>query len=139
MARCRCAGDICTCGVTAGPGVVVDGSGGFNDPYVVSVDPSALIHFVAGPDVNFTITGSGTAEDPLLVTADIICINCADSATAVVGQVLTWDLSGRYVPKNVGVSPGTIITGAGLAGDGTALTPLHVVHPTYASLKGLLT
>jgi len=138
MARCRCSGDICTCGIEGGTGVVVEGSGGFNDPYVISVPIPTLITFEPGDDVAFTVTGAGTEISPLVVSAEVNCLNCADATTAAVGDVLTMNASGQWVPGPPNqVAPGAIHTGAGLVGDGSPGAPIRIDVCTYGDLKAL--
>jgi len=138
MARCRCAGDICTCGIQAGSGVVIEGSGGFNDPYVISIPFPSLVTFTDSPDIDFTVSGAGTEDQPLVVTAEMKCLNCADTASGDVGDVLTLNGSGQWVPGPPNqVAPGAIAIGTGLSGDGTPGAPLRLDVCTYGELKAL--
>ena len=75
MPRCSCAGSTCGCKVEApaGSGVYVEGNGSAAAPYQISaevdaVDASVII-FSDSPTVDFTVTGSGTKADPLVVSA----------------------------------------------------------------------
>lgn len=136
MARCRCAGDICTCAIEAGSGVIISGSGGVNDPFVIALpDMGTLITFGPSDDIAFTVSGSGTAADPLVVNADVKCVNCA--LPGAVGDVLTRDATGQYVPLPVGVPAGTIFVGEGINGNGTVGAPLRTLFATYGALKAV--
>lgn len=48
--RCSCAGSSCSCSITAGPGVKVDGTGSAANPFIVSLAPSpaGIIQDAAG-------------------------------------------------------------------------------------------
>ncbi|MFI2434632.1 hypothetical protein [Streptomyces sp. NPDC018693] len=75
MANC-CGATRCTCRVTAGPGVTVDGNGSPGAPYVISSnggtsEPTA-IEAVDTPSVDVTVGGTGTAADPYEVSAAVI-------------------------------------------------------------------
>lgn len=49
MARCQCAGSSCSCLITAGPGVTVQGVGSADQPYVVGLSTNFYqIAFAAG-------------------------------------------------------------------------------------------
>ncbi|WP_086778052.1 hypothetical protein [Streptomyces griseus] len=66
----------CDCIVTAGPGVTVDGDGSTTAPYVIGApggggEPT-VIEAVDTPTVDTTITGTGTAADPIRVSAAVI-------------------------------------------------------------------
>jgi hypothetical protein len=135
VARCRCAGDICTCAIEAGAGIGITGSGGFNDPYVISAPVGSLITFASSGDVTFSVSGAGTGTSPLVITADVRCIDCA--ATGNPGDVLSRDASGQYVPLPVGVPAGTIFVGSGLVGDGSGGAPLRVDVCTYGDLLNI--
>jgi hypothetical protein len=73
MANC-CGAPRCTCAVTAGPGVTVDGNGSPTTPYVISADSAAPtpLGVTDTPTVDLTLEGTGTAADPYNVHADVI-------------------------------------------------------------------
>lgn len=71
MARCGC-GASCSCLITAGSGVQVDGIGTVENPYVISSDASELldrIEFVDSSTIDFSASGVGTLLQPMQVTA----------------------------------------------------------------------
>ncbi|MFJ3249046.1 hypothetical protein [Streptomyces sp. NPDC086782] len=75
MSDCGCS-RRCTCSVTAGSGVTVEGRGSKTNPYVISAgggaaEPTAL-SVTDTPTVDLTLTGTGTTADPYNVTADVI-------------------------------------------------------------------
>lgn len=119
LARCGCGSSQCTCSVTAGPGVTVDGNGSPASPFVISAEPAE----VACEDVRPCLSaGPGVAYDP---------------ATGVIGTRLSTDAGnnlivggddGLFVPATAG---GTVATGCGLAGDGSAGTPLTAATGTW--------
>jgi len=72
MATC-CGARRCTCTITAGPGVTVDGNGSSTSPYVISAGaatPTAL-QALDTPTVDTTVTGNGTAATPYQVSAAV--------------------------------------------------------------------
>lgn len=68
MARCGCAGDSCSCLVVAGRGARVTGKGTVNDPYIIDAYPMSLTVVDSG-SVDLTLTGSGLAGDPWVISA----------------------------------------------------------------------
>ncbi|MGW3984419.1 hypothetical protein [Streptomyces mirabilis] len=72
MANC-CNAQRCTCRVTAGPGITVDGNGSPAAPYVISSGASGVA--LKGTDttsIDVTVSGSGTAADPYDVSTAVI-------------------------------------------------------------------
>lgn len=75
MPRCSCAGSTCSCKVEAqaGSGIYVTGNGSAAAPYEFSAEvdavDSSVIVFSDSPTIDWTITGSGTKADPLVVSA----------------------------------------------------------------------
>lgn len=67
-----CTGSGCACIVEAGAGIAVTGSGTPTDPYVIVstvVDLSQFLRVVDTTSINLTLTGTGTADDPLTLRA----------------------------------------------------------------------
>lgn len=71
MAKCGCAGGTCSCAITAGTNVSVTGTGSTTNPYVVSSTGTALT-VQDSSTIDLTLTGEGTAVNPLLLRADYI-------------------------------------------------------------------
>ncbi|MFD3612386.1 hypothetical protein ACFWXA_30830 [Streptomyces atroolivaceus] len=72
MASC-CGTSRCTCRVTAGPGITVDGNGSAADPYIVSGGGGTTALAVTdSASVDLGLSGTGAAGDPYTVTADAI-------------------------------------------------------------------
>jgi hypothetical protein len=74
MAKC-CGSRGCTCTITAGPGVTVDGNGSPTNPYVISSAGAAtptVVQAADTPTVDVTVTGTGSAADPYQVAAAVI-------------------------------------------------------------------
>ncbi|MGW4173786.1 hypothetical protein ACWEGX_43660 [Streptomyces chartreusis] len=66
MASC-CATPRCTCRVTAGPGITVDGNGSTAAPYVISSDGGTTAVEAADTQTannTVTVTGTGSSGDP---------------------------------------------------------------------------
>ncbi|MEW2066642.1 hypothetical protein [Streptomyces sp. NPDC007346] len=71
MATC-CQRARCSCTVTAGPGVTVEGDGSSSTPYVISGESTPTALGVTDTDtVDLTLTGDGTAGAPYNVAADV--------------------------------------------------------------------
>jgi hypothetical protein len=74
MANC-CGAARCTCRVTAGPGITVEGNGSPGAPYVISGGGGGGATVVTAgdtPTADNTVTGSGAGGDPYVVTTDVI-------------------------------------------------------------------
>jgi hypothetical protein len=74
MAKC-CGAPSCSCTVTAGPGITVDGNGAPSTPYVISSNAAATptaVEVTDTPTVDLSLTGTGTAADPYDVSAAVI-------------------------------------------------------------------
>ncbi|NEA39274.1 hypothetical protein [Streptomyces sp. SID11385] len=74
MPKCCSSRAGCSCVVTAGPGVTVDGTGSTAAPYVVSTDAGTPTP-VQGQDtatVHTSVGGAGTEAAPYVVSADVI-------------------------------------------------------------------
>ncbi|MER5699223.1 hypothetical protein ACWDBO_25550 [Streptomyces mirabilis] len=73
MAKC-CGVSGCSCRVTAGPGVTVDGNGSAANPYVVSASGggTTALEVTDSPSVDLTLAGTGAPADPYQVSATVI-------------------------------------------------------------------
>ncbi|MFF4900406.1 hypothetical protein [Streptomyces sp. NPDC001068] len=73
LSDCGCS-RRCSCTVTAGPGVTVDGNGSPAHPYVISAGAAVPTEVTAAdtPTVDTTVSGSGGAADPYVVSAAVI-------------------------------------------------------------------
>lgn len=77
MPRCSCAGSTCSCKVEAlgGSGVYVEGNGSAANPYRISAEvdavDSSVVVFSDSTTIDFTVAGSGTKADPLVVQAAV--------------------------------------------------------------------
>lgn len=76
MARdCGCGGATCACLIEAGSGISVSGIGTASDPYYINAELAVLDQVLSIQDstsINFTVTGSGTIADPMVVTGATI-------------------------------------------------------------------
>lgn len=74
MPKCSCAGNSCSCAIQAGSGVVVEGTGSANNPFIVSVAPTPG---------SFTQTDTGVLDLGALAPAAVARIILAASPTSV--------------------------------------------------------
>jgi hypothetical protein len=74
MPKCSCAGNACSCTIKAGSGVVVEGIGSVNNPFVISVAPT--------PDT-ITQDDTGTLDLGQLAPAAVARILLHASPTSV--------------------------------------------------------
>ncbi|MGA5202809.1 hypothetical protein [Streptomyces variegatus] len=116
MANC-CGAARCTCRVTAGPGITVEGNGSTSAPYVISGTGGGAPSVVTAgdtPTANNTVTGTGAAGDPYVVTTDVI----VDPAPPAGGtNLLQSGPDGLYVEC-------ADVRGCFSAGDGAAYDPV---------------
>jgi hypothetical protein len=86
MARnCGCGGASCGCNVEAGDGILVNGIGTAEDPFVITAEIGNLglaISFQDTTTINFSTTGTGTVSDPMTVTADVLPLKFPSYTTA---------------------------------------------------------
>lgn len=121
LARCGCGPARCTCIVTAGPGVTVDGTGSTSAPYVISAEASEVTCDQVRPCLS---AGPGATYNP---------------ATGVIGAAISTDPGnqvtigtddGLYVPPGGGSTElqvtDTPSVDLSLTGDGQPGTPYEV-------------
>jgi hypothetical protein len=74
MARCRCGATACTCIVRGGSGIIVDGNGDPDNPYIISGDPlsTSTIEVADTASLDLTLTGSGTTADHYVISGNAI-------------------------------------------------------------------
>ena len=96
MPRCGCQ-DSCSCLITAGDGIIVEGIGTLENPYEItseSGDLSGRVVFTDDGNIDFTSTGVGTIIDPLTVFGDALLamkdLTDVPDTTAAEGNVLVW-------------------------------------------------
>jgi hypothetical protein len=75
MSDC-CGSRRCTCTLIAGPGVEIDGSGSTGNPYVISAPGGGggtptVIQAGDTATVDTTVTGTGTAADPVIISGTV--------------------------------------------------------------------
>jgi len=70
MARCGCAGNVCTCLILPGTNTEVSGSGTETDPYQVHARLANLV-VRDTPSVDLTLVGNGSETLPYELTADL--------------------------------------------------------------------
>lgn len=132
MPRCGCA-DACSCLITAGEGINVEGIGTIENPYEITSESANLagrVEFTDEGNVDFTATGVGTLNDPLTVFADAVLAmadltDVPDDATANDGDVLVWRLDHWQYEQQTGSGSGTGLPPGGV--DGQVLTKQSAV------------
>lgn len=111
MARCGCE-NTCNCSVVAGSGVVVTGTGGVADPYIVSSSASeAAWNYRTTDTVALTRTGQGTPELPYELKGD---------ARLKSAGGLTSDSDGISVKVDPIAGNNLVVTASGLRVDAAA-------------------
>jgi Periplasmic copper-binding protein (NosD) len=73
--KCDCAGGRCSCGVIAGDGIEVTGSGEATNPYVVTAIGAPLsgqLTVADTPSLNLTLIGEGTVNEPYTISGDVV-------------------------------------------------------------------
>lgn len=115
MADC-CGARRCTCTLVAGPGIEIDGGGGASNPYVISAPDAGgeptVIQAGDTDTVDTTVTGTGTAADPVIVSADV---RLDESPPGGGSNLIQTGPDGLFVELD---------TGCGLTGDGSSAEPL---------------
>lgn len=73
MARCRCAGDACSCVLAAGPGIRVAGTGAPGSQWVISSDPDATgtVTVKDTATLDLAAEGAGTIYDPFVLSGSV--------------------------------------------------------------------
>ncbi|MDX2917300.1 hypothetical protein [Streptomyces sp. NE06-03C] len=151
MAAC-CSAARCTCRVTAGPGVTVDGNGSPAAPYVVSASGATTALAVTDTStVDLTLTGDGSADTPYEVTAAVVLdpappgggdqllqsgpdglfLECEQVRGCLVAgdgidyDAATGEIAATPAPSALEVTDSTTVD-LTLSGDGSAGTPYNV-------------
>lgn len=134
MARCGCAGGTCSCVITGGGGIVVEGAGTETNPYVISGGGGGggggVLTVQDTDTIDMQLAGTGTADNPYTLSAnatvelgDLLDVN-VDSPTD--GYVLAWNGT-TWQPVPPTTAPvGAIAVGDGLLGDGSSEDPLRL-------------
>lgn len=137
MPRCGCAGTSgCSCVVTGGNGIAVNGSGTGADPYVVDSIGTSITGAISVSDtatVDLTLGGSGSLADPYVLSADadlsLSDLQDAPAGTPATGDVMIWNgTDWVFGPPSSGGGGATVITGNGISGDGSIGAPV-VLNP----------
>lgn len=132
MARCDCAGGRCACGVTAGDGIEVTGSGEGTNPYVINALQQPMTGLLTVQDtatINLTLNGQGETNEPYILSAQVIAeppptaitglIEVADSVTLDLTLAGTGTTADPY-----------IISGEATSELSPAITDLIEIDPT---------
>lgn len=139
MPSCGCAGTSCSCLVTPGAGIKVNGTGTAANPYVIEASASSiggLIQVLDTPTLNLTMIGVGSPTEPYVISgvttgsSTLVGLSdVSDPTGPVAGDVPIWVTSGtphwEFQPPPT-TPPGAVTPGAGLTGDGSGANPLKV-------------
>lgn len=75
MGRCDCAKGRCQCGLVAGDGIEITGTGETSSPYTITALAQPLTGQVAVADtatLNLTLTGQGTVGEPYTLSGEVL-------------------------------------------------------------------
>jgi len=152
MARCDCAGGRCSCGVVAGDGIEVTGSGETTNPYVVTAVGLPLtgqLTVADTPSLNLTLIGEGTVNEPYTISGVVEgqtpidveqvvveALNTAgsDTALALRDKWMGWVRPELYGAVGDGVTDDTVAIQAALDTEMEVLLaakPYRVTAPVY--------
>lgn len=69
--RCGCASTDCTCTVFGAGTITVIGTGSESSPYKFIADAQIIMEVLDTPEVDLTLTGSGTPADPYILSGEV--------------------------------------------------------------------
>lgn len=132
-----CGGTSCSCAIEVGPGLVITGSGGLDNPFVIGLAGTIedALEVEDTPTVNLQLTGSGSPIDPYRISAyatmsvgDLSDVADPEGGPSA-GDTIVWVTAGVPTPRFEFRPPppnpaGAVNTGPGLAGNGSAISPL---------------
>ena len=138
-----CGGAGCACKIEGGVGIEVSGSGSASDPVVI--DANVNIEEKDNAQFNTIVVGDGSLSNPYqLETAYATTHKLNDlpdvvTPTPTNGQVLGWDNATQKWTNRAPTTAaaGSVTTGDGIQGDGSAGAPL-VAQTDTARLVGIL-
>lgn len=120
---CGCGGNAattCNCLIQAGPNTTVSGTGNPEDPYIVSAGQTTLA-VTDTATIDHTLAGDATAGYSLSSDAKV---------SGAAGNALVANSDGLFVQAG---SQGALVVGCGLAGTGSAASPLRLTSPQTVS------
>jgi hypothetical protein len=128
--RC-CGGASCSCSIQAGPHITILGTGGPEDPFVISGDVDLEVTDTG--TVDLTLSGAGTEAAPWSLSGRFSTSSKLNdlgdvSVSPSNGEVLAWNTSlgeWRAVAPTT-AEAGSVSTDGSLTGDGSAGSPLQV-------------
>lgn len=134
MARCGCSGTSCSCLIVAETDspITVTGSGSGASPYVIG--GGGVVTVEDSDTVALDLTGDGSSGTPYLISAEATVemaeITDFDPTGGAAGDVVAWNGVTYELQPPSTATPGTIVTGGGLEGDGSGGDPLRVSSVT---------
>src|SRR5262245_54701584 len=120
MGRCGCASDVCSCSLTGGPGIIIEGTGTPDFPYQISVaNPGSFLTVVDTGSVDLTLTGSGGEGDPYVLSAVATFVAPSVNLTTFTASGTWGKTAGKSIAKVTCIGGGG---GGGAGRRGAALT-----------------
>lgn len=132
-----CGGTSCSCAVKVGPGLTLSGSGGLDNPFLISLDGAIedSLGVQDTPTVNLQLTGSGAPSDPYRLSAfatmsvaDLTDVSDPEGGPSA-GDTIVWVTAGVATPRFEFRPPppnpaGAVNVGAGIVGTGALGSPI---------------
>jgi hypothetical protein len=135
LARCDCNGSRCSCVITAGDGITIDGSGDSANPYVIEAARQSIGGQLVVQDtesLDLTLIGEGTDQEPYVLSG-VVVPQPIEQITGLIDAGDNIVLSGTGTPDDPYVinATGTGITGLVTAGENITLTGTGTTDDPY--------
>lgn len=112
MTRCGCASQNCSCQINGSDSILVTGDGSRTNPYVITSLVAPNIAVADSGSVDLTLTGSGTIDDPLVLSA-VATLTIPSVSVSTYTASATWTR-----PTGKSIARVTIIGAGGGGGSG---------------------